>query len=267
MEIDGDKVGIVLSRSDAEANAVVLATRMEKYAVITSPSSLRLRSALSFENYTDMIRDLSVAIEAGSRYDTQVKFMIADALNQGEEVYGENWAQIFGDSLNFSYRYMRNIMWVGRAFDPDIRCMRVSFKVHYLLAGYSRGDQERYIRIAEDLHDRHPSDYNKRLRELINDEKIEQIVSAMTNEDLKQQILDVLGYRKASWQMVKRWANGLTPVPGKHQVIENVIDELISIYVHELGFSPETAELVGRDILKVARGVDSKRIAMSQRID
>lgn len=256
---------VIVSRTDPEATSVLLATKMSEFAAITSPLSLRVRSNLPFGSYEEMIKQLSIAVEAGDRYSTMAKFLIADALNQGEEIYGESWAQVFGPDMTWDYKYVRRIMSLGRAIDPEIRSMKLSWYFYLLISNFPRGDQQRYINVALDNMAIYPKSWVKRTGQFINEEQIERVLNDCKDDNIRTSILDVLEHRTATWRTVRKWANGLAPIPEHEIVLGDEIERIKGKWMDQ-GLFLDVVNVLMKDVAQLAKDVAVGKVVLSKEV-
>lgn len=76
---------------------------------------------------------------------------LADALNFGEQAYGEKYTQAV-DITGLSVGHLANIAWVGRRFAPERRIPphRLSFSHHQEVGGLEVEEQDEWLRLAEE---------------------------------------------------------------------------------------------------------------------
>jgi hypothetical protein len=79
----------------------------------------------------------------------KLEFSIADAINFGEQAYGEQYAQ-WVEETGLSKRTLQNIARIGRLVPPSRRRAHVSFSHHEAVAMLQAEDQERMLDLAEE---------------------------------------------------------------------------------------------------------------------
>lgn len=96
-------------------------------------NGLELPQGITFDEWEDVVTSIRVEIEATSQRANCLTWAIADAINTGEERFGEMYAQ-WVDQTDYAYGSLANIAWVGREVPLAIRKPELSFYQHQAVA-------------------------------------------------------------------------------------------------------------------------------------
>ena len=144
---------------------------------------------------------------------TMRNFYIGDVLNQGGDIYGEEWSQVLGtDTGHLEPSTISNLQWCARSIAPDIRRPMVMWTVHMACASLDREKQEYYLDYAERERKEDASGYRQRVLDAINRDKIAEVVNRYEG-DKREKLLDVVEKHSPSWAQLDKMAKGEIPYP------------------------------------------------------
>lgn len=108
--------------------------------VSISENGLSVVSELSFEQWSTLMQTLY-------RMDTAFQFALGDALNYGENRYGERYAQAM-EVTGQSYQSLANYAWVSKAVPIDRRESGLSWTHHRIVARLDPDQQTAMLKRA-----------------------------------------------------------------------------------------------------------------------
>ncbi len=113
----------------------------EQAYVTETPTGLWFRDDTPVELWGALVERLQ-------RQQKLIEWALADAINFGEQAYGEDYAQ-WVDETGLSKRTLQNIARIGRAIEPARRRAEVSFSHHAEVVSLPVPEQERLLDAAE----------------------------------------------------------------------------------------------------------------------
>jgi hypothetical protein len=93
----------------------------------TTPVSLALPDGLSYDAWRDTLL-------AYARVGKAMQFWLGDALQYGEDRYGEEYAQAASET-GYSEESLRGFQWVSSRIPPSVRRLTLSWSHHQVAAG------------------------------------------------------------------------------------------------------------------------------------
>lgn len=106
-----------------------------------TPTGLTFDNNCTFEDWQTAFRQLSTMQGA-------LAWWIGDALNFGENRFGEKYAQAV-DATGYKESWLRNCCWVASKVDLSLRSDNLSFAHHQLVAPLELPAQKKWIEAAE----------------------------------------------------------------------------------------------------------------------
>lgn len=105
------------------------------------------------ETWLDVVKQLTSMHESSGRLHFRAICILADALNQGEALYGEEYAQAIEDTrkwMKVGMKTIQNAMWIMKSIDASRRRETLSLAHHELVAPLEPAEQDELLAQAED---------------------------------------------------------------------------------------------------------------------
>lgn len=247
----GYKVGDVLSGRPVDkmetfmvrfAESIVL--RLSRYqccAEITKDGALILDPNADINSYRQLIRTLAANNDKADKLTTMLRFMIGDALLQGEDIYGEDAACVLGVELNWKSSTIGNVRYIARNIPPENRRFNLSYSMHKDVAALSKDDQAYYLNMATEIQAKDvDGHYQTEVRNRIEHDGV---MSALVNvpADERDKWLDIYEKHKPHFTHLKAMVEGRMPLP--HDPIK--VGEWVQIKLREV-----RERIGGRELIK-----------------
>lgn len=207
-----------ITTKEIERTAMSLANMVSKFqccAEVTGPCSLQLEPTASIHSWRTMIRSLNHKAIQMDRVMTMIKFFIGDALVQGEQIYGEEFACVFENELNlWTYGYTRQVMQAAANIAPERRRMRLSFKIHRMIAMLPPDEQEYYLQIAENYFSQDSQTYIRETRRALNAAKTAELLATVPVDD-REKWLDIVRQFDPYYTKLRKWIKDESTIPKK----------------------------------------------------
>lgn len=104
------------------------------------PTQLMFPPNLSFDDWQEVMGTLA-------HMHRSFRWWVGDALNYGEDRYGEKYAQWL-DSTGLSYPSLADTLWVARQIEPSRRRENLSWSHHREIAGLDSKEQDELLKRA-----------------------------------------------------------------------------------------------------------------------
>lgn len=158
----------------------------------------------TYKEWARVINQLDAFAYGATVRDCLMKWYIGDAINAGEELFGEKASQIFGPEQHWTMGYINNIRYVCRNVPKDLRTLKINhWQFWTLMASMQREDQEFMINKAlEILHYR---DWYDQIKKLAKQDKVLELAAAVEDEEFKEELLDRIKTYKPTYHVAKSW--------------------------------------------------------------
>jgi hypothetical protein len=212
-----------LSHSDdhspVEQMAVAVASQVhmayDGKVVLSGAASLTLSPEAPIHVYQDLMLRLCKESTRTAVIDTMLKFWIGDLLVQGRDIYGEEYACVFGVQFRWSAETMQYIYRAAERVPPDLRIPRLPFRFYADVSGFDleKAEMERFINLAVEYFDEGDSHWRRRALEALVNYKLDVLTRGLP-EAKRTEMLDrwkLVG--KPTWRKARAWINGEQPMP------------------------------------------------------
>jgi len=233
-------------------------------AVLSSPYSLTLRRDAKLDEWVRLIDALYTESVRSDSVDTMLKFLIGDALDQGETMWSHEAHQVYGPIVSWAMSTVCNIIRTARMIPPDMRRATLSYRFFCDVAGaeLDRKDLKVYLDMAEEKCSSGQIGWRVEVLQLINAKKVGDLFEALPrkDQDLWMDWWERSG--RPSWRKVKAALESGEPPPESvtlsqfvfktlekaipetkfgdmsyddvRQAVSDVIGDTISAYKHKL---------------------------------
>jgi hypothetical protein len=136
-------------------------------------------------------------------------------LAQGEDIFGEEYACVFGVQLRWSLNTINNIVRVARQIPPDIRRIHLSYRFYCDIAGASLDLRalESFIMLAEDYKREGRQKWRKEVLLKLTEHKVQEKLYPMAPEERDRWMGIWLRNGQPHWRKLWGWIDGTIPVP------------------------------------------------------
>ena len=200
-----------------------------KCATMTSKYSLSLTPGAHIQSYRELCSKLYVAGAQMDYFKTIINFLVGDALNQGEQVYGEESACIFGVDVQWSEGYVHNVRRIASVIPPEYRDPRYSWHFYMDLAGSSLSPTElaEYIDMARAYQDEGHPNWRSITVDVLNDRKVEEALEVLGTEGEKTKWRQSYRQARRHWRTVKKEIEQGKEPPEKLITVRQYIIDLV----------------------------------------
>uniref|UniRef100_A0A6M3IH45 Uncharacterized protein n=1 Tax=viral metagenome TaxID=1070528 RepID=A0A6M3IH45_9ZZZZ len=208
--------GVSYTMSDPivkEAETVIHRIASFKCAEVNTPCSLVIRPGAAIASYRKTVEALSFYAERSRKLDTMLRFMVGDALNHGEEVYGESYACVYGAELRgWDISTVHNVRSIARRVLPENRVIGLSFRMHADLASLTGDEQRQYLARAQKMQDSGETAFRRIVLRQLNEDKGNAIIAGLP--DHKQDYWgEVFSRGDIHYTKLQAMIDGQLPVP------------------------------------------------------
>jgi len=164
---------------------------------------------------------------AGEIKSTLIKFYIGDAINGGEDVFGERNYQAISEKTHWSAGYLSTICWVCRKIPQENRSLTLnSWTFHTELAKLDVDSQAYYKKLAEDEKATGNTHWHRKIKGIIVDEKRRQILANVPEEE-REAWEELVETTNPSWRKLENMVSGKTLRPQTPTRLNKWIDKQI----------------------------------------
>lgn len=240
--------------ADIERSVVVVSNH-ECATIINN--GLLIKPHSTMQSWMHLMLELGQMKIAGDIKDILFKFYTGDALNQGEDIFGESYAVVLGDVLPFDMSYIDNIRWVCRKVPPENRRLQLkNWRYHQILAPLSREEQAHFNEIAVPLFESGNKSWCKEMEAAINDFKIKEILMGIEDKEEQQRWNRLARCHKPKWVMFKKWITGDAEAPAETMVMA----DWIKIRIKDMDVDPDERDKVVTAMFDLAEGLKRHEI-------
>jgi len=231
------------SASSAEEFAVVLASALNndysEAVVVTGPASIMLRPEATLAQYQDLTGRLYKESQRLDCVELMIKFMVGDLLAQGEGVFGEDYACVFGVQLNWALVTINNIIRTARNIPPDLRRLNLSYRFYQDIAGADlpRDILNNYISLADTYKREGNPKWRKEVLDLISEYKVDGLMADMHSEEREKWYTLWTDQGRPNWRVVEGWVDGTKEIPFDPTPVGKFVVRLLDERLPEAGFS------------------------------
>jgi len=205
MSEDREPYGELDGNSYAIAEIERLPRSLSRDGCVVSATGLTISQDMPWSSYGRLVRYMDNLAYAHSVRDCLFKFYVGDALNQGEDIYGERFSQIF-DRLHWAHGYLSNVQWVCRNVPDENRDIKINnWKFWCLIAPLDTDEQRQWVAEAHEeisIGD----DWYQRLKERLDAWKLSKEIDGIDDEEQRKEVAEVAGHNaNVSWTHVRHW--------------------------------------------------------------
>jgi hypothetical protein len=259
------------SGSRTEEFAVVLARDLSgdyhDAIVVTGPASVMLRPDATIAQYQDVIGRLATE---GNRLDcveSMVKFLIGDILAQGEGVFGEDHACVYGVQLKWALTTINNIVRTAKSIPPEMRRISLSHRFYCDIAGANLEHDilSNFIKLAEEYKQEGRSHWRNDVLEKVTDFKVEEMLRGLPILERDRWYQLWSNHGRPHWRKLKGWIDGTLVAPYDPIPMGQFIIRMLDAKLKKQDFPTLTYEharqLFADAMIDTAKAVRSKMIA------
>lgn len=214
----------------------------------------------SFESFIHLMVELGSMYLSGEVKGLLIKFYLGDAANQGEEIWGDTSYQVYDNNVPYRYSYLKNVRWVCRMVAPENRSLKLNWKWHQSIAPLSHEEQKRFTEYAIQLKEQGNKGWCAEAEQMINDEKICEMLREMSPED-KATYEPLIEQYAPTWTLLRMWMNGDKEAP----MLRTDVATWIKTRLSSMALNPDDLDSVVKAMFALADGVKSKQIVTEAR--
>ena len=211
--------GEALAKTDAfiQRYAESLALRISRYKCLSkiSPNgAIVLDPNADINSYRQLIRNLYLDASRSDKLLSLIRFMVGDALGQGEDIYGEDANCVMGVELkDWAFGTIENMRYVARHVPPENRHLNLSWTMHKDVANLSHEQQRYYLDAATELQRDHQYGWYRTevLKRIRHDGAM--TVLAKVSKDKRDYWMDIYEKFNPHYTKLEEMIEGRLPVP------------------------------------------------------
>jgi hypothetical protein len=226
-----------------------------------------LRPTSTINQYQDIIGRLAVESQRVDQVDAMIRFLIGDMLVQGEEIFGEDYACVFGVQIKWAYATVQNIIRVSRVIPPEIRKIGLSHRFYTDIAAAElpRDIMHGFVRLAENYKAEGRSKWRRDVLEKVQEYKVDELTKDLP-EATRNKFLGL--WQRAGrphWRILKQWIDGTKPVPIETETVGRAVVRLMDAKLPKEKFVQmsyeQVREAVAEAMYDLAKAVRSRLVA------
>lgn len=127
-------------------NSIITAGTFEHYSV--SEHGITFKADIPKKQWLEMVANLCALFEGAVLTREKALMMLADSLNAGEELFGEEFAQSISatrEYLGLSPKTIANAQWTYKRIPPEKRRIGITLGHYSVVAALEEKEQEKYF--------------------------------------------------------------------------------------------------------------------------
>lgn len=226
-------------------------------------NAVHIKKDADIHSFIGLVDDLDNIWYASEIKGVLLKFYIGDAINEGRDIFGEEYAQVFGERSHWSPTYLSRIRWVCKRVPPEHRSLFLnSWIFHQAIADFDYEDQAYFVKKAEALKRSGNSSWYAEVREEMRDYFAAKLFEVKPEAELDFWHEAVLQL-KPTPQRVRRWIKGKE----RPQLLTSV-----EVFIHECqielderyGRGEAPAAVLGELMYRFADEIRKKKISLER---
>jgi hypothetical protein len=167
--------------------------------------SLTLVPGTSITSYKDLCAKLYVAGDRTKRAATIINFFTGDLLEQGEQMFGESAACVFGVDAMWSEEYVNLVRKISRSIPPELRDPQFSWHFYMRMssAGCTHEEMRHYLALAGEYVKAGHTNHKHLTLEVINDDKVEKLLKDLP-KDKQDSLRKQYRNENTTWRKVQK---------------------------------------------------------------
>jgi hypothetical protein len=254
------KEELELQHRTAASEVESLPRALDRKGVSLSPTGLFISPDMPYGDFSRMIKYMNAMSYGQSVKDCLFKFYLGDALNQGNDIYGDKMEQVLAN-VHWAYGYIENIRWVARQVPPENRSLKVStWKVWCQVAILDQEDQKHWVEeCLEEM--RQGGDWYVRLDKRIEGFRKEKEIKAIEDPEFREEVKELAKYNDASVKEVREWKR-----KGKTGRRKKTAGEWWGDALDEIGWEGENRQMVFNLAMQFVDEIRDKNIKAMEKM-